>query len=295
MPEHVPVMRAEVVRALAPERGGLFVDCTLGLGGHAAAVLEAGAQRLIGIDRDADALAVAREHLARWIDQVEFVHADYREIGRVLDERGIGGVDGIVADLGVSSMQFDGEGRGFSFQRDEPLDMRMDRSTGGTAADLLSDLREEDLANLIYRFGEERFSRRIARAIVDARRTGPVETTGQLAALVRRAVPRKGYSPIHPATRTFQALRIAVNGELEGLDEFVDQACRRLAPGGRLVVLAFHSLEDRVVKHTLRRLAADEAESFRLLSRRAMQPTDDEVAVNPRARSAKLRAVERVA
>ena len=295
MPEHVPVMRADVVRALAPERGGLFVDCTLGLGGHAAAVLDAGARRLIGIDRDADALAVAREHLARWIDQVEFVHADYREIGRVLDERGIGVVDGIVADLGVSSLQFDGEGRGFSFQRDEPLDMRMDRSTGPTAADLLSDLREEDLANLIYRFGEERFSRRIARAIVDARRTGPVETTGRLAALVRRAVPRKGYSPIHPATRTFQALRIAVNGELEGLDEFVDQACRRLAPGGRLVVLAFHSLEDRVVKQTLRRLAADEAASFRLLSRRAMQPTDDEVAVNPRARSAKLRAIERVA
>jgi 16S rRNA (cytosine1402-N4)-methyltransferase len=223
------------------------------------------------------------------------VHADYREIGRVLDERGIGSVDGIVADLGVSSLQFDGEGRGFSFQRDEPLDMRMDRSTGPTAADLLADLREEDLANLIYRFGEERFSRRIARAIVDARRAGPVQTTGQLAALVRRAVPRKGYSPIHPATRTFQALRIGVNGELEGLDEFVDRACRRLAPGGRLVVLAFHSLEDRVVKHTLRRLAADEAESFRLPSRRAMQPTDDEVAANPRARSAKLRAVERVA
>jgi 16S rRNA (cytosine1402-N4)-methyltransferase len=295
MPEHVPVMRAEVVRALAPERGGLFVDCTLGLGGHAAAVLDAGARRLIGIDRDTEALAVAREHLARWIDQVEFVHADYREIGRVLDERGIGGVDGIVADLGVSSLQFDGEGRGFSFQRDEPLDMRMDRSTGTTAADLLSDLREEDLADLIYRFGEERFSRRIARAIVDARRTSPVQTTGHLAALVRRAVPRKGYSPIHPATRTFQALRIAVNGEIEGLDEFVDQACRRLAPGGRLVVLAFHSLEDRVVKHTLRRLAADEAASFRLLSRRATQPTDDEVAANPRARSAKLRAVERVA
>ena len=295
MPEHVPVMRADVVRALAPERGGLFVDCTLGLGGHAAAVLEAGAGRLIGVDRDAEALAVARERLAPWAGQVELVHANYREIGRVLDERGIGGVDGIVADLGVSSLQFDGEGRGFSFQRDEPLDMRMDRSTGPTAADLLSELREEDLANLIYQFGEDRYSRRIARAIVDARRMGPVQTTGRLAALVRRAVPRRGYSPIHPATRTFQALRIAVNGELEGLDEFVDQACRRLAPGGRLVVLAFHSLEDRVVKHTLRRLAADEAESFRLLSRRAVQPTDDEVAVNPRARSAKLRAVERVA
>jgi len=295
MPEHVPVMRADVVRALAPERGGLFVDCTLGLGGHAAAVLEAGAGRLIGIDRDAEALAIARERLAPWAGQVELVHANYREIGRVLDERGIGGVDGIVADLGVSSLQFDGEGRGFSFQRDEPLDMRMDRSTGPTAADLISELREEDLANLIYQFGEERYSRRIARAIVDARRTGPVQTTGRLAALVRRAVPRRGYSPIHPATRTFQALRIAVNGEIEGLDEFVDQACRRLAPGGRLVVLAFHSLEDRVVKHTLRRLAASEGESFRLLFRRATQPTDDEVAANPRARSAKLRAVERVA
>ncbi len=295
MPEHVPVMSAEVVRALDPGRGGLFVDCTLGLGGHAAAVLEAGARRLIGIDRDTEALAVARERLARWSGQVELVHADYREIGRVLDERGIGVVDGILADLGVSSLQFDGEGRGFSFQRDEPLDMRMDRSAGPTAADLIADMREEDLADLIYRFGEERFSRRIARAIVDARRAGPVATTGALAALVRRAVPRKGYSPIHPATRTFQALRIAVNGELEGLDQFVDQACRRLAPGGRLVVIAFHSLEDRVVKHTLRRLAADEASSFRLLSRRAVQSSDEEVAANPRSRSAKLRAVERVA
>jgi 16S rRNA (cytosine1402-N4)-methyltransferase len=295
MPEHVPVMRAEVVHALAPERGGLFVDCTLGLGGHAAAVLEAGASRLIGIDRDADALAIARERLARWIERVELVHADYRGIGDILGAREISGVDGIVADLGVSSLQFDGEGRGFSFQRDEPLDMRMDRSAGRTAAELVADLPEEDLANLIYRFGEERYSRRIARAIVDARRAVPISTTGQLAAIVRRAVPRKGYSPIHPATRTFQALRIGVNEELEGLDRFLDQACRHLAPGGRLVVLAFHSLEDRVVKHTLRRLAADETESFRLLARKAGQPTEEEVATNPRARSAKLRAVERLA
>ncbi len=295
MPEHVPVMRAEVVRALAPERGGLFVDCTLGLGGHAAAVLEAGATRVIGIDRDSDALAIARERLARWAGQVDLVHADYREIGGVLDARGIAGVDGILADLGVSSLQLDGEGRGFSFQRDEPLDMRMDRSAGPTAADLIADLREEDLANLIYRFGEERYSRRIARAVVEARRAGPITTTGQLAAIVSRAVPRRGYSPIHPATRTFQALRIAVNRELEGLEEFVDQACRRLSPGGRLVVLAFHSLEDRVVKHTLRRLAVGEPHLLRLLARRAGQPTDAEVAANPRARSAKLRAVERVA
>jgi 16S rRNA (cytosine1402-N4)-methyltransferase len=295
MPEHVPVMRAEVLEALVPQRGGLFIDCTLGLGGHAAAVLEAGATRVIGIDRDEEALAIARERLARWTGQVDFVHADYRGINDVLDARGVEGVDGILADLGVSSLQLDGEGRGFSFQRDEPLDMRMDRSAGLTAADLIADLPEEDLANLIYRFGEDRYSRRIARAIVGARREGRVTTTGQLAAIVRRAVPRKGYSPIHPATRTFQALRIEVNAELDGLDEFVDRACRRLAPGGRLVVIAFHSLEDRVVKHTLRRLVADQARSLRLLARRAGQATDEEVALNPRARSAKLRAVERVA
>jgi 16S rRNA (cytosine1402-N4)-methyltransferase len=295
MPEHVPVMRAEVLEALVPQRGGLFVDCTLGLGGHAAAVLEAGATRVIGIDRDEEALAIARERLARWTGYVDFVHADYREIDDVLDARGVEGADGILADLGVSSLQLDGDGRGFSFQRDEPLDMRMDRSAGLTAADLIADLPEEDLANLIYRFGEDRYSRRIARAIVGARRAGQVTTTGQLAAIVRRAVPRKGYSPIHPATRTFQALRIEVNAELDGLDEFVDRACRRLAPGGRLVVIAFQSLEDRVVKHTLRRLVADEARSLRLLARKAGQATDEEVGLNPRARSAKLRAVERVA
>ncbi len=295
MPEHVPVMRAEVLEALVPQRGGLFIDCTLGLGGHAAAVLEAGATRVIGIDRDEEALAIARERLARWTGQVDFVHADYREINEVLDARGVEGADGILADLGVSSLQLDGEGRGFSFQRDEPLDMRMNRSVGLTAADLIADLPEEDLANLIYRFGEDRYSRRIARAIVGARREGPVRTTGQLAAIVRRAVPRKGYSPIHPATRTFQALRIEVNAELDGLDEFVDRACRRLAPGGRLVVIAFHSLEDRVVKHTLRRLVVDDTRALRLLARKAGQATDEEVALNPRARSAKLRAVERVA
>jgi 16S rRNA (cytosine1402-N4)-methyltransferase len=295
IPEHVPVMRAEVVAALAPERGGVFVDCTLGLGGHAAAVLEAGATRVIGIDRDEDALAIARERLSRWAGQVDFVHASFHEIGGVLDARGVTGADGILADLGVSSLQFDGAGRGFSFKRDEPLDMRMDRSAGRTAADLIADLPEEDLANLIYRFGEERYSRRIARAMVEARRGSPVATTGQLAAIVRRAVPRKGYSPIHPATRTFQALRIAVNGELDGLDRFVEEACARLAPHGRLVVIAFHSLEDRVVKRTLRALAADETRALRLLSRKAGQPTEPEVETNPRARSAKLRAIERMA
>jgi 16S rRNA (cytosine1402-N4)-methyltransferase len=295
IPEHIPVMRGEVVEALAAGRGGLFVDGTLGLGGHAAALLEAGATRVIGIDRDEEALALARERLAPWAGRVEFVHADYRQIGDVMDARGAALADGILADLGVSSLQFDGAGRGFSFQRDEPLDMRMDRSAGQTAADVVANLSEEDLANLIYRFGEERYSRRIARAIVEARRESPVATTGQLAAIVRRAVPRKGYSPIHPATRTFQALRIEVNAELDGLDGFVDQACGRLAPGGRLVVIAFHSLEDRVVKHTLRGLAADAARGLRLLARKAAQATDAEVSANPRARSAKLRAIERLA
>jgi 16S rRNA (cytosine1402-N4)-methyltransferase len=295
MPEHVPVMRAEVLEALDPQRHGLFVDCTVGLGGHAAAVLEAGATRLVGIDRDLDALAIARERLAPWADRVDLVHADYRDLDGVLDARGVAAADGILADLGVSSLQFDGEGRGFSFQRDEPLDMRMDRSAGITAADVIAELDEEDLANVIYQFGEERFSRRIAHAIVEARRESPVATTGQLAAIVKRAVPRKGYSPIHPATRTFQALRIRVNGELEGLDRFVDQACRRLEPGGRLVVIAFHSLEDRVIKHTMRELAADDGRSLRLLKRKATKPTDAEIAANPRARSARLRAIERVA
>ncbi len=295
MPEHVPVMRAEVVAALAPGRGGLFVDGTVGLGGHASALLEAGASRLLGIDRDRDALAVAREQLAAWGDRVELVHADYRQLPALLDARGIGRVDGILADLGVSSLQLGAAGRGFSFQRDEPLDMRMDRSAGPTAADLIAALPEQELADVIFRLGEERYSRRIARAIVEARRHEPIATTGQLAALVRRAVPRRGYSPIHPATRTFQALRIRVNDELEGLDRFVEDACRRLAPGGRLAMIAFHSLEDRVVKHTLRRLAADETMSLRLLTKKPQQPTEAEVAANPRSRSAHLRTAERLA
>lgn len=295
MPEHVPVMRGEVVAALQPGRGGLFVDGTVGLGGHAAALLEAGADRVLGLDRDTEALAIARERLAPWGERAVLVHADYRNLPAVLAERGSGPVDGVLADLGVSSLQLEGEGRGFSFQRDEPLDMRMDRSAGPTAADLVAALGEEELADVIYQFGEERYSRRIARAIVAARRQSPVTTTGQLASIVRRAVPRRGYSPIHPATRTFQALRIRVNDELTGLDRFLEDACALLAPGGRLAVIAFHSLEDRVVKHTLRRLAGDERLALRLLTKKPQQPADDEVAANPRARSAHLRAVERLA
>jgi 16S rRNA (cytosine1402-N4)-methyltransferase len=292
--QHEPVMVAEVLDLLAPARGGLFVDCTVGLGGHSRALLDAGATRLLGLDRDLTALAIARETLAACHERVELVHADYRELDRVLDERGIAAVDGTLADLGVSSMQLDAEGRGFSFRRDEPLDMRMDQTSGPTVADLLRTVDEEELANVIFEHGEERHSRRIARAIVSSRRSAPLETTGQLAAIVRRAIPHRGYQRIDPATRTFQALRIWVNRELEGLDAFLVGAARRLLQGARLAVITFHSLEDRIVKHTFRAIEKAEA-TIRILTKRPLVPADAELARNPRARSAKLRAIERVA
>jgi 16S rRNA (cytosine1402-N4)-methyltransferase len=292
---HVPVLTAQVLEQLQPSRGGVFVDCTVGLGGHASAILAAGASRLIGLDRDRDALARARDTLAPWSERVELVHADYRAIADVLDARQLPQVDGALADLGVSSMQFDAPGRGFSFQRDEPLDMRMDRSQGETAADLLAHASEEDLANAIFRYGEERASRRIARAIVSVRRETPIATTGALADIVRRNVPRRGYTRIDPATRTFQALRIWVNRELDGLDRFLEAAAQRLRAGGRLVVITFHSLEDRIVKHTFRALAQRDGAILRVLTKKPIIPDEDEVRRNPRARSAKLRAAERIA
>jgi 16S rRNA (cytosine1402-N4)-methyltransferase len=304
MATHIPVMTAEVLQFLRPERGGLFVDCTVGLGGHARAILEAGATRLLGLDRDVDALARARETLAPFADRVTLVHADYRQIDDVLTRERIDRADGALADLGVSSLQFDEPGRGFSFQRDEPLDMRMDRSGGDSAADLVARSTERELADAIFQYGEERFSRRIARAIVEARGEAPVDTTGRLAAIVRRAIPRRhgrhGRAParIDPATRTFQALRIWVNQELEGLDRFLAAALRRLGAGARLAVITFHSLEDRIVKHTLRALehrSTDDGVAVKVLTKKPVVPTDDEVQRNPRARSAKLRAAERVA
>ena len=223
------------------------------------------------------------------------IHADYRRLDEVLDAQGVAGVDGLLADLGVSSMQLDSPGRGFSFRRDEPLDMRMDPTTGPTAAEAIGDADERTLANVIYEFGEERHSRRIARAIAGAQMRSPISTTGQLAEIVRRAVPRKGYSRIDPATRTFQAIRIWVNGELEGLDTFLTHAVRRLRPGGRMVVISFHSLEDRVVKHTLRALQTAGDFGLTVRTKRPAVPTEAEVDRNPRARSAKLRAAERAA
>jgi 16S rRNA (cytosine1402-N4)-methyltransferase len=286
------VLTAEVLQQLQPERGGLFVDCTVGLGGHSHALLSAGATRIIGLDRDLDALARARDRLAPWNDRVELVHADYRDLDAVLDRLGVTLVDGTLADLGVSSMQFDEPGRGFSFQRDEPLDMRMDRSAGGTAADLVARASEQELADAIFQFGEERFSRRIARALVYARSEAPIETTGRLAAIVRRASPRRRAMRIDPATRTFQAFRIWVNRELDGLDRFLETAVRRLREGARLVVITFHSLEDRIVKHTFRALQTRQL--VKVLTKKPIVPGAEEVQRNPRARSAKLRAAERV-
>ena len=294
MTAHIPVLAAEAVQLLQPERGGIFVDCTVGRGGHSSALLSAGATRVIGLDRDLDALARARETLAPWRDQVELVHADYRELDGVLDRLGVKFVDGALADLGVSSMQFEEPGRGFSFQRDEPLDMRMDRTSATTAATLVAGSTEQELADTIYAYGEERFSRRIARALVAARREAPIDTTGRLAAIVRRAVPTRGYQRIDPATRTFQALRIWVNRELDGLDRFVELAARRLRAGARLVVITFHSLEDRIVKHTLRALQQRDG-LVEVLTKKPMVPRDEEAERNPRARSAKLRAAERAA
>jgi len=287
---HVPVMTAEIVAALDPSRGGVFADCTVGLGGHTRALLEAGASRVIGVDRDAGALSLAAGALAGFEDRVELVHADYRDLPRLLDERGAGGIAGAVADLGLSSMQLDEPGRGFSFRRDEPLDMRMDRGSGETAADRLARASEAELADVIFHYGEERRARAVARALVAARGTAPIRTTGELAAVVRRVVRRSGR--IDPATRTFQAFRIWVNAELEGLEAFLRALGARLAPGGRFAVVTFHSLEDRPVKHTFRAMAAD-GETFRVLTKKSVVPGEAETRRNPRARSARLRVIER--
>jgi 16S rRNA (cytosine1402-N4)-methyltransferase len=292
---HEPVLVGESVALLAPARGGTFLDCTVGLGGHARALLEAGADRVIGLDRDAEALERAGALLAPWASRLDLVHADYRAAAEVLAARHVPAVDGALADLGVSSLQLDDQSRGFSFRQDGPLDMRMDRSRGETAATLLAGASERELADVIFQFGEERYARRIARAIVASRRQAAISTTGQLAALVRRAVPHRGWQRIDPATRTFQALRLWVNRELDGLDRALGALVRLLRAGARLVVIAFHSLEDRIVKQTFRTLERNGEVGLRVLTKHPVVPGDAELARNPRARSAKLRAAERLA
>ena len=291
---HEPVLSLEIVDQLTPAGRGLFVDCTVGTGGHTEALLEAGAARVLGLDRDAEVLPLARERLAVWGDRVELVHADYRRFEQVLEQRGIEQLDGALADLGHSSVQIETEGRGFSFRRDDPLDMRMDRSQGRTLAELLDEVTPDTLADVIFEYGEERRSRRIARGIVWARDRGGLSTTADLAAVVRRSVPVHGRARIHPATRTFQALRIWVNQELDGLDVFLRAMAGRLKAGARLAVISFHSLEDRIVKFALRELERGGELTMRALTRKPIRPGRDEVARNPRARSAKLRVAERL-
>ena len=307
---HRPVLLPEAIELLGASRGGLFVDGTLGLGGHSEAILEASTNaRVIGIDRDREALELAGKRLAQYGSRFRAVHANFREIARVVAEAGETDVQGVLVDLGVSSLQFDTGERGFSFRQDAPLDMRMDASgEEETAAELLANLPEEEIARIIFEYGEERRSRRISRWIVERRERGePIETTKALADLVARAVGYRKTDKVHPATRTFQALRIAVNGELEGLAEFVEEAIDLLQPDGRFVAISFHSLEDRIMKQTLRRLAGQcecdprapvcscgARRAVEILTRRPLVPGEEEVSENPRARSAKLRACRKL-
>ncbi|HEV8651163.1 MAG TPA: 16S rRNA (cytosine(1402)-N(4))-methyltransferase RsmH [Actinomycetes bacterium] len=308
---HVPVMLDRCIELLRPRAGGTYVDATLGLGGHAEAVLAASAPggRVIGLDRDPDALAAAAARLAGEGDRLTAVAASFADLARVAADLGVGAVDGVLYDLGVSSLQLDQARRGFSYRAEAPLDMRMDPTQGPTAADVVNTYPRAELARVLREYGQERFAGRIARFVDDARRRAPVRTTSELVELVKAAVPAAARrTGPHPARRTFQALRIEVNGELAALAESLPQAIDLLAPGGRLVVLAYHSLEDRIVKRTLAGAAAGDysppelpehvvhrTPSLRLLTRGPETPGAGEVAANPRAESAKLRAAEKLA
>jgi 16S rRNA (cytosine1402-N4)-methyltransferase len=298
--KHIPVLVGEVELSLRPQAHAVYVDATLGEGGHAEALLRATAPsgRLIGIDRDAEVLQIARQRLAPFGSRVDIVHGHAAELRNILDTLQVAEADGILLDLGVSSYQLETTARGFSFARAGPLDMRMDRTTGPTAATLVNTLGEWELINVIMRYGEEHWARRIARAILRARRRAPLQTTQDLAVLITQVIPPSAQRPrIHPATRTFQALRIAVNQELSRLEESLNVAIACLRPGGRLCVIAYHSLEDRIVKRTFQAYATSPENAtprVRLLTKKPVTCTLAERQVNPRARSAKLRVLERV-
>lgn len=308
---HQTVLRSEAVDMMEIRDNGVYVDATLGIGGHTEEILSRSESvRLIAFDQDAAALELAKSRLAAQLHRIAFENVNFSNIKNVLESLGLGAVDGIIADLGVSSLQLDSEERGFSFRFDAPLDMRMnpDEETA-TAADLLESLTEVEIANLIYNFGEERFSRRIARRIVERREGGqPVRTTRELAEIVERSVKRKPKDKIHPATRTFQALRIAVNRELQILGQFLKDGVDSLKIDGRFAVITFHSLEDRIVKQTFQRLSGKcscpprmpvcvcgAAKKIEIVTRKPITPADGETEKNPRSRSAKLRVVRRIA
>jgi len=307
MSGHIPVMLNEVLSTLAPRDGGVYLDGTFGGGGYARAILEHASCTLWAIDRDPEAIERGASLVARFPGRLHLLHGQFGDMIALLDQARISELDGVVLDLGVSSFQIDDPARGFSFRHDGPLDMRMGKH-GTSAADLVNTLPERALADVLYELGEERASRRIARAIVAARLEAPIETTGRLAEVIRSVLP-PDRSGNHPATRSFQALRIKVNDELQQIEDALSQAVRVLCPGGRLVVVAFHSLEDRIVKrfmsetagrtgapsrHNPAGLIARDAPSFRLLTSRALRPGSQETNQNPRSRSARLRALERL-
>ena len=304
---HVPVLLAEVVDALQPRDGGRYVDGTFGAGGYTTAILDRADCQVFAIDRDPDAIAAGRPLEERYAPRLRLLEGRFGDMADLLSAEGVEDVDGVALDLGVSSMQFDQAGRGFSFRASGPLDMRMEKA-GPSAADLVNERDEAEIADIVWRYGEERRSRRVARAIVEARRSRRIETTGELAEIVRRAVGPQGRDESDPATRTFQALRIAVNDELGELERGLAAAEQVLAPGGRLAVVSFHSLEDRAVKEFVRarsgrtpapsRHAPPRAEvpaaALREITRKPVAPSDAEVAANPRARSARLRVAEKI-
>ena len=309
IPLHHPVLLEETLALLAPERGATGVDCTVGMGGHSRALLErvGPSGRVVGLDRDAESLERAAEELAEFGGSFVPVRADYRDLRAVLQGLGIASVDFLLADLGFSSFQMDSPERGFSFAADGPLDMRMDRSSGPGAADLLAEMEEKEIARILREYGEERSAGRIARAIVLERRRGPIRTTLHLARIVEHSTGGRRGSRIHPATRTFQALRIAVNRELVGLGDFVEEGCRLLGPGGRAAFISFHSLEDRIVKQALAsltrrclcppampRCVCGRPGIVERVTRKAVRPGEEEILSNPRSRSARLRGVRRL-
>jgi 16S rRNA (cytosine1402-N4)-methyltransferase len=305
---HVPVLAREVVDALRPRDGGRYVDGTFGAGGYASAMLDRAACEVIAIDRDPDAIAAGQAMAERYAPRLRLIEGRFGDMAELLFTQGVDEVDGVALDLGVSSMQLDQADRGFSFRASGPLDMRMERA-GRSAADIVNESDEAELADIIWRYGEERKSRRVARAIVEARRHKRIETTGELAEIVRRAVGPQGRDDSDPATRTFQALRIAVNDELSELERGLAAAEQVLAPGGRLAVVSFHSLEDRAVKDFVRTHAGrtpgpsrhapppqrQRAATLKDLTRKPVGPSAQEFAANPRARSARLRVAEKIA
>ena len=294
---HIPVMLHEVIDYLGLVPGATIVDATIGTGGHSLEILKkiTPGGKLIGLDRDENSLAVCRQRLAEFNGSFELMHSSFADLDQVLEKLGIEKIDGIVFDLGISTYQLKDIERGFSFQQEGPLDMRMDQSSYISAYDLVNNLNESEISNILWSFGQERWHNRIARLLVSQRRIAPIATTSQLADLVMRAIPyryRKGYYRIHPATRTFQAVRIAVNRELEILEGAVKKAVAALKEKARICVISFHSLEDRVIKHTFRALKAEGL--IDIITAKPMTPVASEIAANPSSRSSKFRVAERI-